>query len=81
MTCATCMPYRTPKMLIYSGLLGRRFTCFSKSYGTILMAGNLINRQNGMSSLADTNRATTFLTPAFSKSISNLSPSIPMIAP
>lgn len=37
--------------------------------------------QNGISSQPETKRATTFFVPAFSKSISNLSPSISTIAP
>ena len=37
--------------------------------------------QKGTSSAAQMNRATTFFTPALSKAISSLSPSIPVIAP
>lgn len=37
--------------------------------------------QNGTSSLEEMKRATTFFTPAFSKATSNLSPSMPVIAP
>jgi len=37
--------------------------------------------QNGTSVSACTKRATTFLVPAFSKAISSLSPSMPMISP
>ena len=40
-----------------------------------------VRAQNGTSSAALMKRATTFLTPAFSKSISILSPSMPTTAP
>ena len=43
--------------------------------------GGAAGPQKGMSSAAITNLATTFLVPAFSNSISSLSPSMERIAP